>query len=171
MSDLPEYWLRNQPVPGIAPLLQPLAYALLQARDEVAAALADFLPGYLNARPAGVASVAFHLQHLAGVLNRLLTYARAETLSAAQLAVFETEGQPVLATVATLTALLATFEAEVAAALVQLQTTDPATLTEVRTVGRARLPSTLMGVLVHAAEHTTRHVGQVLVTARVVGLG
>ncbi len=165
--NLPEYWLRDQPLPGIAPLLQPLAYALLQARDEVATALAAFPPGYLNTRPVGVASVAFHLQHLAGVLNRLLTYARAETLSAAQLAVFATEGQPVPATAATLTALVAAFEAEVAAALAQLQATDPATLAEGRPVGRARLPSTVMGVLVHAAEHTTRHVGQLLVTARV----
>ena len=167
MSDLPEYWLRNQPVPGIAPLLQPLAYALLQARDEVTAALASFPPALLNARPAGVASVAFHLQHLAGVLNRLLTYARAEGLTAAQLAVFETEGQAVPATAATLAALHGAFGAEVAAALAQLQSTDPATLTAVRTVGRARLPSTVMGLLVHAAEHTTRHVGQLLVTARV----
>lgn len=164
---LPEYWLRNQPLPGITPLLQPIAYALLQARDEVAEALANFPAAQLNARPGGCASVAFHLQHLAGVLNRLLTYARHEALTPAQFAAFEAETQPQPATAEALAALHDTFHKEVDAALVQLRTLAPAILTEVRHVGRAQLPTTLMGLLVHAAEHTTRHVGQLLVTARV----
>jgi hypothetical protein len=93
MPNLPEVWLRG-PLPGVPPLLQPVAHALLQSREEVAAELADFPENLLWERPAGVASVGFHLQHLAGVLDRLATYARAEALTADQFATFELEGKP-----------------------------------------------------------------------------
>jgi len=160
-----EVWLRG-PLPGVPPLLQPVAHALLQAREELAAALCDFPPALLNERPAGVASVGFHLQHLAGVLDRLLTYARAEALTAEQLAAFAAEDPPLVLTPTTVAELVQRFGTRVDAALAQLRTTDEATLTAVRGVGRAQVPSTLLGLLVHAAEHTTRHLGQVLVTAR-----
>jgi uncharacterized damage-inducible protein DinB len=160
-----EVWLRG-PVPGVPPLLQPVAHALLQARDELNAALQDFPPALLNERPGGVASVGFHLQHLAGVLNRLLTYARAETLSESQFADFHAEVPPLPIAPDAVRRLVARFRQEVDAALTQLQATPETSLTEVRGVGRAQVPSTVVGVLVHAAEHTTRHLGQLLVTAR-----
>ena len=169
MSNQLEVWLRG-PVPEVPPLLQPVAHALLQAREELTAALADFPPALLAARPADVASVGFHLQHLTGVLNRLLTYARRESLTEAQLAYFHQEETPPTGPTA-VADLLAAFSAEVDAALTQLKATDPATLTEQRGVGRAQVPSTHLGLLFHAAEHTMRHVGQVLVTARVVVVG
>ena len=115
-------------------------------------------------RPAGVASVGFHLQHLAGVLDRLLTYARGEALSGRQLDALRAEGEPDDALTAA--ELVAAFARQVDAALAQLRTTDPATLTDARGVGRQQVPSTVVGLLVHAAEHTTRHTGQLLVTAR-----
>jgi uncharacterized damage-inducible protein DinB len=165
MSNQLEVWLRG-PVPAIPVLLQPVAHALLQAREELQVALADFPPALLAARPAGVASVGFHLQHLTGVLNRLLTYARQESLSETQLAYFHREEAPPTGPTA-VAELLAGFSAEVDAALAQLQATDPATLTDVRGVGRAQVPSTHLGLLMHAAEHTMRHLGQLLVTAKV----
>ena len=160
-----ETWLRG-PVPGVPALLQPVAHALLQARDELREALHDFPPALLNERPAGVASVGFHLQHLAGVLDRLLTYARQETLTEAQFAAFHAEVPPLTIEPDSLEKLLQEFSDQVDRAVLQLKNTDPARLTEVRGVGRAQVPSTLIGVLVHAAEHTTRHLGQLLVTAK-----
>ncbi|RTQ50843.1 DinB family protein [Hymenobacter gummosus] len=164
--DSREVWLRG-PLPDMPPLLQPVAHALLQAREEVQAALAGFPTERLWQQPAGVASVGFHLRHLTGVLDRLLTYARAEALTPEQLAYLAAESQP--AAEATPAALVQAFGAQVEAALAQLRATDAATLTDIRGVGRAQLPSTVIGLLTHAAEHTMRHLGQLLVTARVVG--
>jgi uncharacterized damage-inducible protein DinB len=160
-----EVWLRG-PLPGLPPLLQPVAHALLQAREELEVALADFPPELLNERPAGVASVGFHLQHLAGVLNRLLTYARAEPLSESQFADFHAEVPPLSIEQDVVKRLVARFSQEVDAALTQLSATSEASLPEVRGVGRAQVPSTVIGILTHAAEHTTRHLGQLLVTAK-----
>ena len=160
-----ETWLRG-PVPGVPPLLQPVAHALLQARDELREALHDFPPALLNERPAGMASVGFHLQHLAGVLDRLLTYARQESLTEAQLAALHAEVPPLALTDDTARQLVQAFSNQVGRALLQLQSTNETRLTEVRSVGRAQVPSTLIGLLVHAAEHTTRHLGQLLVTAK-----
>ncbi|GAB2957140.1 hypothetical protein GCM10027048_24470 [Hymenobacter coalescens] len=166
--DTREVWLRG-PLPDMPALLQPVAHALLQAREELHAALHDFPAELLWQRPAGVASVGFHLQHLTGVLDRLLTYARCQHLTEAQLAYLAAEGQA--AEQLTPAALLQAFDAQVDRALAQLRATDPATLALPRGVGRAQLPSTIIGLLTHAAEHTMRHLGQLLVTARVLRAG
>lgn len=160
-----EVWLRG-PLPDVPPVLQPVAHALLQAREEVDALAASFPDGRLWDRPAGVASVGFHLRHLAGVLDRLTTYARGEALRPAQLAALGAEEVP--DDTLTVSELAAAFGAGVERALAQLRTTDPASVFERRDVGRVGLPSTVLGLLVHASEHTMRHVGQLTVTARVV---
>lgn len=160
-----EAWLSG-PLPGIPSLLQPVAHALVQARNEVDALMEDFPEGLLWERPVGLASPAFHLQHLAGVLDRLLTYARGSMLSAEQLEALGLEGK--LAEGINTAALLHRFNGQVHAALAQLGGTEELTLTEVRGVGRKQVPSTVMGLLVHAAEHTMRHTGQLLVTVRVL---
>jgi uncharacterized damage-inducible protein DinB len=161
---LPEVWLRG-PLPDIPPLLQPVAHALLQAREEVVAEMACFPEGRLWERPSGVASVGFHLQHLSGVLDRLFTYARGKGLDEPQARKLAAEGTPEPGTGSH--ELVAAFERQVDLALEQLRNTNERTLTEYRAVGRAQLPSTVLGLLVHAAEHTQRHVGQLLVTVRV----
>ena len=161
----PEPWLRG-PLPGVPALLQPVAHALVQAREDVPAFVAGVPDAALWTCPTGRASVGFHLQHLAGVLDRLLTYARGEALTDAQLAALRAEGQPRPAL--TVGGLVGSFEGAVDRALAQVRVTDPATLLEPRAVGRDRLPSTVLGLLVHAAEHTQRHAGQLLVTAAVV---
>ena len=164
-SETLEVWLRG-PLPDMPPLLQPVAHALLQAREELNAALPDVPPALLNERPAGVASVGFHLQHLSGVLDRLSTYARAEAMTPAQLADLAAENPPLAISANTVTELVQRFNNQVDKVLAQLRATDYASLTELRGVGRAQVPSTVMGLLVHAAEHTTRHLGQLLVTAQ-----
>jgi uncharacterized damage-inducible protein DinB len=163
---LPEVWLRG-PLPQVPPLLQPVAHALLQAREEVAAYVADFPAARLAERPLGLASVGFHLRHLTGVLDRTFTYARAEPLNAAQLAYLAAETQPPTHPGA-VPELVQAFHNQVDKALAQLIATPEADLPAWRGVGRAQLPSTVVGLLVHAAEHTTRHVGQLLVTSKLV---
>ncbi|GAA4005268.1 hypothetical protein GCM10022408_16320 [Hymenobacter fastidiosus] len=162
----PEVWLRG-PLPDMPPLLQPVAHALVQAREELNALLTDFPEALLWEQPAGLASPGFHLQHLTGVLDRLTTYARAEPLSAAQLTYLAAEGQGP-ASPGTPAALVQAFSIQVDRTLAQLRATPAATLTEPRGVGRAQLLSTVLGLLVHAAEHTMRHLGQLLVTVRVL---
>lgn len=164
-----EAWLRG-PVAGVPPLLQPVAHALVQVADEARAAARDLPDALLWARPAGAASVGFHLRHVAGVVDRLLTYARDESLSAAQLDALAAEavpGEPPEGAAS----LVARLDDAVSRALAQLGATPEASLAESRRVGRAGLPSTVIGLLVHAAEHSTRHLGQLLVTARVARAG
>jgi len=157
----PEVWLRG-PLDGIPVLLQPVAHALLQAREEINELMAGFPDELLWERPSGVASPGFHLQHLSGVLDRLFTYARGEQLTQQQLAYLANEGKGDVK----LPALLETFNKQVDIAIKQLSETDTTTLTEVRGVGRAQVPSTVIGLMVHAAEHTMRHAGQLLVTVK-----
>ena len=162
----PEVWLRG-PVPDIPPLLQPAAHALLQCREEFHAALEGLTHDQIWARPGGAASIGFHVRHAAGSLDRLLTYARGEQLSPAQMAAFRGEEYPDLAPNAG-PRLLAGFDEAVERALQQLRTTEASTLTESRGVGRAQLPTTVIGLLFHAAEHTQRHAGQVATTVKVL---
>ena len=160
-----EVWLRG-PMDGVPALLQPVAHALRQVQEEVHAYTRDFPTELLSERPAGVASVGFHLQHLRGVLDRLFTYARGEALNETQLEQLRIEGGGQIKE--TTEDLVQAFDRQIEQAIRQLQSTSEASLTEVRGVGRAQLPSTVLGLLFHAAEHTMRHVGQLLVTVRVV---
>jgi uncharacterized damage-inducible protein DinB len=163
----PEPWLRG-PVPDVAPLLQPVAHALLQAREDMRRVVTPLNDDALWARPGGAASVGFHVRHAAGALDRLFTYARGETLSKTQLAALKSETAPEEQGNATAAELVTAFEARVERALAQLRDTPVDRLTERREVGRAKLPSTVMGLLFHGAEHTQRHVGQTIATAKVV---
>lgn len=163
---LPEVWLRG-PVENIPSLLQPIAHALLQAREEVNELLEGFPNELLWEKPAGAASTGFHLQHLRGVLDRMFTYAQGRQLDEEQFAALKDEGDSKQAK-ATAVELLEAFNAQVDKALKNLGNIDEGKLSEHRSVGRAQLPSTLMGCLFHAAEHTMRHLGQLIVTIRMV---
>jgi uncharacterized damage-inducible protein DinB len=162
-TNLPEVWLRG-PVENIPSLLQPAAHAVMQALEEVKGIMQDFPQELLWVKPAGAASVAFHIQHMAGVLDRLATYAQKEMLSPEQMNWLQGEGKEITITV---DALLARLEHNVQLYLQQLALTNENTLTEARTIGRKALPTTHIGLLFHAAEHTQRHLGQFLVTAKV----
>ncbi len=162
----PEVWLRG-PLDGIPPLLQPVAHALLQSREEINDLMKDFPGELLWLKVAGMASPGFHLQHLSGVLDRLFTYARGEQLTQQQLAYLANEGKGSVE----LSTLLENFNKQVDIAIRQLSETDENILTEVRGVGRAQIPSTVIGLMVHAAEHTMRHTGQLLVTVNVLQAG
>jgi hypothetical protein len=163
-----EWWQRG-PIDGIPAVLQPIAHILLQVRESVGEIVEPLTEQEWNARPAGVASAAFHVRHIAGVIDRLFTYARGNALSAEQLAAIQSEGQEVLT--ADVAIVLGALSTRVDAAISELRTIDVATLGNFRGVGRAQLPSTVIGCLVHGAEHAMRHVGQLSVTARLVRAG
>lgn len=160
-----EYWLRG-PVDGVLPLLQPVAHALLQACDDVIAAAEPLNPAQLWERPGDAASVGYHLKHLVGSLDRLLTYARGEQLSADQLAWLKTESVPEDPAIPG--ALISTVRTRFDAALDQVKRTPESSLLQARQVGRQGLPSTTIGLLFHAAEHAARHAGQIVTTAKIV---
>ena len=162
-----EPWLSG-PVPGVPPLLQPVAHALLQAREDIRRVVTPLGADALWARPGGAASVGFHVRHAAGALDRLFTYARGETLTPAQLALLRAETAAGEQGNASARELVAGFEAQVERALAQLRNTPADRLADAREVGRAKLPSTVIGLLFHAAEHTQRHVGQTIATAKIV---
>ena len=162
-------WLRG-PITGISPLLQPVAHALIDADEDVARVVSGMSPVELAAMPGGAASVAFHVIHAIGSLDRLFTYARGRALDETQLAALAGE-KTLDAAALTGDALAARFSDAVRAAHTQLASTPDEELLQVRLVGRAQLPSTTLGLLVHGAEHTARHVGQVVTTARVVVAG
>ncbi len=164
----PEIWMRG-PIAGVPPLLQPVAHALLQAREEITELMASFPDALLWERPANVASPGFHLQHLSGVIDRLLTYAGGKMLSEQQLDELAKEGKEDSSV--TVAALLKKFSERVDEAIAQLKNTNESSLTEFRGVGRKQLPSTVQGLVFHAAEHTMRHLGQLLVTVRVIKAG
>ncbi len=160
-----EAWLSGK-LDGFAPVVIPAAHALVQAVVDLAKSAAHLTGEELSAKPNGAPSVAFHLRHLAGSIDRLLTYAKGEDLSAAQLEFLQREtaessdlnaeelvGQAILA---------------IEKALGFFRTVAPESLFEVRFVGHKKLETNVFGLLFHIAEHTARHVGQVTTTARIV---
>ena len=165
MSTHTEVWLRG-PVTGIPPLLMPVAHALLQAKEDVARAAEGLSDEALWTRPGGAASAGFHLFHMAQSLDRLMTYARGETLTDSQRVALALEKSGEIDVGADdLIELVAT---SIERALRQLRCTSESALIGERRIGRSLVPSTVLGVLFHAAEHTTRHAGQLITTVKVV---
>lgn len=158
-----EAWQRG-PVPGFEPLLMPVVHALIQAREDFERLITTVPPDHVWRRPGGAASIGFHVQHAGGALDRLLTYARGDALSEAQRAALKAEGAPGDPP-APLAAIVADVGRSIDAAMDQLRATPRDSLLDERKVGRAGLPTTVLGLLFHAAEHTTRHVGQAITTA------
>jgi len=160
----PEPWLRG-PLEGADPLVAPVLFSFQQVREDLARWTEGLSEAQVWARPAGLASVGFQLRHIAGSVDRLTTYLEGRELSAEQLGALAEEmvprGGPA--------ELLADVEASLRRAEAVVRGIDPARFREARTVGRLRLPTTVIGLLVHIAEHTQRHVGQAIVTAKVVG--
>ena len=164
----PEVWLRG-PVPGVEPLLQPVAHALVQVREDLPRLLEALTAEHVWASPGGSAPIGFHAAHLAGALERLVTYARGAELSDEQREALRAETHLAHATERPDGAALAVrVEDAIEAALHDVAKFRDAELLDAREVGRARLPANVLGLLFHAAEHTTRHAGQIRTLARVL---
>ena len=160
----PDVWLRG-PVDGIDPLLQPVAHALLQAQEDVERITAGLTADALWRRPGEAASAGFHLRHLIGATDRLLTYARGELLTESQRAWLATESKDGAPDVR-VEELVERLRLVVREGLAQLRATPVGSLATPRTIGRAQLPTTVIGCLFHAAEHGSRHVGQLITTVK-----
>lgn len=161
-----EVWMRG-PVPGIPPLLQPVAHTLLQVLEDVKYYTASLENRSLWRKKGNVATVGFHLQHIPGVIDRMFTYAMGLPLSEEQFIYLRSEGQENFSL--TIEELIKNLDKKIEQSLETLGKIDEQQLTEVRYLGRDRIPTTLIGLLFHAAEHAQRHVGQLLVTSKLLG--
>lgn len=163
---IPEFWLRG-PVEGVSPWLMPVAHALLQSREDLREAAGALSTEELWHRPGGPASVGFHLRHIGGSIDRLFTYARGQPVRDDQIIASRREGNP-CSPPATAEELLAFIDLSIDDAVRTLKEVPEAELLTPRGVGRARLPSNVLGLLFHAAEHTQRHTGQVITTSKII---
>ena len=154
-----EQWLRG-PLPGLHPVAAHVFYTFAQCREEIALHSLGVPDIWKKLDP--IAPLGFHLAHIAGSVNRLTTYLRGEQLTADQIARLKSENTPG----ATLTDLLAAMDAEFVATETLVRSVDPKTYEEPRAVGRQQLPTTVGGLIVHLAEHTQRHLGQAILTAK-----
>ena len=166
MDPLPEPWLRGS-LPGVDTLIAPLLYSFQMAREDLAKYTADLTTEQIWATPHGFGSVGFHLRHIAGSTDRLMTYVSGGQLSTDQMAKLKKEKEPG----ATLDELLAGVDAAFEHAEAIVRALDPQSLAEARSVGRKQLPTTVNGLLVHIAEHTQRHVGQAISAAKLAKVG
>jgi uncharacterized damage-inducible protein DinB len=157
-----EPWLRGteSDVPAVG---RAVVHALQLAEEELHKWCRHLSDAEINARTAGVAPVAFHIRHIARSLDRLLTYAEGRDLSDEQLDRLRTE----LNHPATPDELFAELTAAFADAAARVRVLAKTNLEETRTVGKKRLPTTVGGLLVHVADHTQRHVGQAITTAKI----
>jgi uncharacterized damage-inducible protein DinB len=161
-----EPWLRGThtdvPAAGRAVL-----HALELALDDLTKWTANLADAEVHAQPLGLTSIAFHLRHIARSTDRILTYAEGEQLSAVQLALLKSEltGEGKSETLAE---LLAEVEIAFTDAAERIRVLATANLDTPRVVGRKQLPTSIGGAMIHVADHTQRHVGQVVTTARVI---
>lgn len=160
-----EAWLSGK-LDGFSTVMMPAAHALSQAIVDLKKSAADLSLEELLARPNGASSVAFHLRHIAGSIDRLLTYAKNENLSEAQFEFLKRE----TAETSDLSAeeLVNQAVLSIENALEFCKTISEEILFEERFVGRKKLPTNVFGLLFHIAEHTARHVGQITTTAKIV---
>jgi hypothetical protein len=156
-----EPWLRG-PLSGVHPLLMPTLHAFAQAREDIARWTEGLTDDEIWSRPHGLAPVGFHLRHIAGSVERLTAYIAGQQLTSEQLEAIRHEmdsdrGRSML--LDDVSRALHRSERVICAL-------HPAGLEEARGVGRKQLPTTVIGLVVHLAEHTQRHVGELIVTAK-----
>jgi uncharacterized damage-inducible protein DinB len=159
----PEPWLRGtlREVPAVQ---RAVLHALELAEEDLRRWCGSLSDEQVNARPGGLPPVAFHLRHIARSLDRLLTYAEGRDLSELQLAGLKTE----IDSGATRDALFLELSSALTNSMTRVRALDVSVFEQIRVVGRKQLPTTVAGLLVHVADHTQRHVGQAVTTAKVV---
>jgi uncharacterized damage-inducible protein DinB len=159
-ADAPEPWMRGTHA-ELEPVVRAVVHALELAEEDVTRWCVVLTEPEMFANPAGLPSVAFHLRHIARSLDRLLTYAEGTPLNESQLAALKTESEA-----GTLAEVLEEFRVGVTSAKKRVTRFGPDSFAEERGIGRKRLPTTVAGLLIHCAEHTARHVGQAVTTAK-----
>lgn len=163
MTRRAEPWLRG-PIPAIHPIARPLVHSLTQIREDLAYWTEGLSPEQLWARPMELGPVGFHIRHIGRSADRLTTYLEGGQLNEAQMAGLRTEMDPG----ASREELLAELETHLLRCEAVVEALDPRTWCDARAVGRQQLPSTVGGLVTHIAEHSQRHVGEAIVTVKVV---
>ncbi len=158
-----EPWLRGT-LTEVEPVRRAVLHALELASEDGERWAASLTDAQMFARPVNLPSVAFQLRHIARSLDRLLTYAEGEQLTREQLAALSTE----MDEAGTASDVLREFRDGLARSMQRVREVAPESLAAARGVGRKMLPTTVAGLLIHCAEHTQRHVGQMVTTAKVV---
>jgi uncharacterized damage-inducible protein DinB len=161
-SEAPEPWLRGT-LTDVPAVQRAVLHALELAREDLTRWCGTLTDEQLNARPAGLPPVAFHLRHIARSLDRLLTYAEGRALSNEQLAAMKAEMPG-----ATRNEMFPELNQAFDESARRVRAFDVGALEQARNVGKKRLPTTVAGLLVHVADHTQRHVGQAVTTAKIV---
>jgi uncharacterized damage-inducible protein DinB len=159
----PEPWLRGT-LTDVAAVPRAVLHGLELAREDITRWCGELSDAELNARPAGIAPIAFHVRHIGRSIDRLLTYAEGNQLVPAQLEAMKQE----LDADAESKALFAEFAGAMDRASARIRAINVSDLDKPRKVGRKELPTTVGGLLVHVADHTQRHVGQAITTAKIV---
>jgi uncharacterized damage-inducible protein DinB len=163
MADtLQEPWLRG-PIEGVPSHLMPVFHSFMMVREDLARYTEGLSTEDVWRRTGALPSLGFHLHHIGHSVDRLVTYLCGDPLSDAQIATLKKETEPGAATLAE---LLSDIDEQLADAERRIRTIGPGMLAEPRYVGKKRLPSTVLGLLVHVAEHTQRHLGQAITTAK-----
>ena len=158
----PEPWLRG-PIAGIHPLVMPVFSSYAQVREDLRAHTAGISESQVWQSVAGH-SLGFQLKHMAGSVDRLTTYLLGRQLEAGQLSFLKQESQPP----GTLDELLQLVEQSLRRSEDELRHINAASLYAARNVGRRALPTSVIGLIVHLAEHTQRHLGQAIVIAKIL---
>jgi uncharacterized damage-inducible protein DinB len=158
-----EPWLRGN-LTEIHAVPRAVLHALELAKEDVERWCSELTEEELNARPAGIAPVAFHVRHMARSIDRLLTYAEGGQLNGVQMAALNDE----LAVGSSRNELFAEFRSALAAGRARVEALEASGLDEIRKVGKKELSTTVGGLLVHVADHTQRHVGQAITTSKIV---
>jgi hypothetical protein len=159
----PEPWLRGT-LTEIAAVPRAVLHALELAREDLQKWCGALTDAELNARPVDLPPVAFHFRHIARSLDRLLTYAEGRALTHEQLEALRRE----MGTSANRDALFAELASALTQSAERVRAIALGDLEQSRTVGNKRLPTSVGGLLVHIADHTQRHVGQAVTTAKIL---
>ena len=162
-ADFPEPWLRGT-LTDVPPVTRAVLHALELVREDTARFCGGLTQVELHARPFGLAPVAFHLRHIASSVDRLLAYAEGRALSAEQLVALKSE----LGSISSKEEVMSELKRALVDAESRIRAFDTTRMDDVRNVGRKQLPTTVAGLLIHVADHSQRHLGQAITTAKVV---
>ncbi|PYV83021.1 MAG: DinB family protein [Acidobacteria bacterium] len=162
MEKVLEPWLRGT-LTNIAPVQRAVLHALELAKEDIQRWCGDLTDEQVNARPGGLAPVAFHIRHIARSSDRLLTYAEGGSLTPEQITVMKAELEPG----ATRREVFAELDAALERSAARVKAFSVESLSTPRGVGHQQMPTTIAGLLVHVADHAQRHVGQAIVTAKI----
>jgi hypothetical protein len=161
-----EPWLRGAPE-GVDPLIAPVLFSFQMAREDLARHTEGLTPAQVWVRPHGMTPLGFQLRHIAGSVTRLMAYVERRQLDQTELDQMKSEADPPANPASEPgDLLLARVEESLGRAEQIVRAIDPSTLREPREVGRKKLPTTVIGLLVHIAEHTQRHVGEAISAAK-----